>query len=225
MWNPANIADKLADVFDPPAEPRFALVWLHSSAEEAPSDALTALLRKHNLACVAPHGGPSWWVDRVCPEFDPELTAERHLLDNVLPWAEGKWRRPVALAGIEMGGQGAVRFGLKHPQKVRVVGSLNGAFDFHELYGRGTSLDAMYDTRERCRYDTATLNVDPHHWPPHIYFACDPASPWHRGSDRLHEKLRAYGVPHTADVETGGSLDAVLAFLVNGLERESRRLM
>ena len=85
MWNPANIADKLADVFDPPHDPRFVLVWLHSSAEEAPSDALTAELRRHNLACVAPMGSQSWWVDRVCPAFDPELTAERHLLDDVLP--------------------------------------------------------------------------------------------------------------------------------------------
>lgn len=222
MWTPANIAGKPALVFDPPA--RFGLIWLHDYAATAPPDSLTALLAKHKLGCVAPVCGPSWWVDRVCPEFDPQLTAERHLLDNVLPWALSKWGA-VAVAGVEMGGQGAVRLGLKHPQKVRVVGSLNGAFDFHELLGRGTTLDEMYDTRERCRYGTAALNMDPHHWPPHVWFACDPASFWHRGNDRLHEKLNAYGVPHTADLDTPGSLDAMLAFLANGLERESRRLM
>lgn len=220
MWTHADLASKPALVFDPPA-PRFALVWLHAYAADTPP---AELLTKHRLACVAPRCGPSWWVDRVCPEFDSELTAERHVLDNVVPWAQARWGA-VALAGIEMGGQGTVRLGLKYPQRFRAVGSLNGAFDFHELYGRGTPLDVMYETRERCRYDTASLNLDPHHWPPHIYFACDPSSFWHRGNDRLHEKLNAYGVPHTCDLDTPGSLDAMLAFLVNGLERESRRLM
>ena len=224
MWNPADIAGKPAAVFDPPS-PRFTLVWLHGYAEDAPSDALTAQLRRHNLACVAPRCGPSWWVDRVCSEFDPTLIAERHLLEHIVPWAESRWKRPIALAGVEMGGQGAVRLGLKFPQRFPVVGSLGGAFDFYELYGRGTPLDAMYDSRERCRYDTASLHMHPHHWPPHLWFACDPADPWHRGNDRLHEKLNAYGVPHTADLDTPGSLDAMLAFLVNGLDRESRRLM
>jgi S-formylglutathione hydrolase len=221
MWTRTDIAGKPADVFEPDAL-RFALVWLPSFAGERPD---AAQLREHHLACVAPHGAQSWWVDRVCDSFDPHLTAEQHLLQNVLPWAEQKWNRLVALAGVEAGGQGAVRFGLKHPNVVKAVGSLGGAFDFHELYGRGTPLDDMYPDRERCRHDTAVLHVDPHRWPPHLYFACHPASPWHRGNDRLHEKLAAYGVPHTCGLDAGGSLEAMLAFLVAGLERESRRLV
>src|SRR5687768_9514455 len=170
-WGRIEITGKPADVFEPGGSAaRFALLFLHDTDGQSPADspALTAQLRRFNLACVAPHGGQSWWVDRVCPEFDPELTAEQHLLRNVAPWMESRWK--LAVVGIGMGGQGAVRLGLKYPGRFRVVAGVNGAFDFHEVYGRGTPLDEMYDSRERCRQDTAVLHVHPHDWPPHLWF-------------------------------------------------------
>ena len=249
-WSRIEIAGKMADVFEPPGAARFALLWLHgqddlasgrvypgrfaTANEDGPDEPgrslLTSLLRKLRFPCVAPNGMRSWWVDRVCPEFDPALTAEKHLLNNVVPWMEERFRIParfIGVAGIEMGGQGALRLGLKHPKRFRAVASLGGAIDFHELHGQGTPLDAMYDSRERCRQDTATLHMHPTDWPPHLWFACEPASPWFRGNDRLDEKLRAYGVPHTADLERGGAelLEPMLEFVVSGLEKESRRLM
>jgi S-formylglutathione hydrolase len=247
FWQRVAIAGKPAEVFEPPGPRRFALLWLHDEAATAPPPVLASLLDEHGLACVAPFGGRSWWLDRVCPEFDPAVTAERHLLDNVVPWMEStpplrggaatEWRGTFdpslrggplwAVAGIGMGGQAAVRLGLRHPDRFPVVASLDGAFDFHDRHGRGTPLDDMFDTRERCRQDTAVLQLDPYRWPPHVYFACDPASECFRGNDRLHEKLAAYGVPHT--FETGpaaeGGLEAMLAFVMQGLEREGRRLV
>ena len=234
-WSRLEIRGKPADVFDP-GESRFALIWLHGQDGEssAGNAALTARLREHRLICVAPLAGQSWWVDRVCTEFDSALPAERHIVQNVLPWIADRWRlapRGIAVAGIEMGGQGAIRLALKHPRLLPVAAGLGSALDFHELHGGGTSLDAMYESRERARQDTAILHMHPTDWPPHLWFACDPADPWFRGNDRLHEKLRAYGVPHTADLESSGRdyfeamLEPMLNFLQNGLERESRRLM
>ncbi len=241
-WAREAIAGKPADVFDPPggAAPRFAVLYLHPVGLEMPSDneAYTAELARHGLACCAPHGARSWWADRVCPEFDPALTAERHLLGNVLPWMQDRWRlgpRAVAAAGISMGGQGVVRLGFKHPEVCPVVASVAGAFDYHELYGRGTPLDEMYDSKEQCRQDTAILHIDPNRFPPHVWFACDPAdADWYRGNDRLHEKLTALGLSHTADLEThaGGHTWAyfdrmagpMFAFIAAALQKESRRL-
>ncbi len=241
-WTRTSIAGKPADVFDPPGadRPRFAVLYLHPVGQELLSDnaAYTAELARHGLACCVPHGARSWWVDRVCPEFDPRLTAERHLLDNVLPWMRERWQlgpRAVAAVGISMGGQGSVRLGLKYPDTFPVVGSVAGAFDFHEWYGRGTPLDEMYDSREQCRQDTAILHVDPHRYPPAVWFACDPAdADWFRGNDRLHEKLTALGLPHTADLTTtaGGHTwtyfdrmaAPLLTFAAQALQRESRRL-
>ncbi len=142
-WARDAIADKPVDVLAPPGA-RAAVLFLHAVGLESPADsaAYSAAFTKHNLACVAPHGARSWWSDRVCPEFDDTLTAERHLLDNVRPWMADRWR-PIAAAGISMGGQGAVRLGFKHPELFPVVASVAGAFDYHELYGRGTPIDVV----------------------------------------------------------------------------------
>lgn len=241
-WSRTEIAGKPADVFDPPGGPagRWGLLFLHPVGGEgiAANDAYTAELARHRLPSVAPWGARSWWVDKVCPEFDPELTAERHLLQNVVPWMVDRWGlgpRGVGAAGISMGGQGAVRLGLRHPDRFPVVASVAGAFDFHERWGEGSPLDAMYPSRERCRHDTAVLHLDPHKWPPHIWFACDPEDESYRGNDRLHEKLTAYGVPHTFDGDTAagghswGYFDRMagpmIGFVADALAREARRLV
>lgn len=241
-WSRVEIDGKTADVLDTPGNdrPRFGVLFLHPVGRESPADSpvYTAELTRHRLACCAPQGGRCWWTDRVCPDFDTNRTPERHLLDNVVPWMRHRWglsTKAIAVVGISMGGQGAVRLGLKYPDQFPVVASVAGAFDYHEWYGRGTPIDAMYSSRERCRLDTATLHLNPARFPPHVWLACDPDDEWHRGNDRLHEKLSAYGVPHVADLDTqvGGHsweyFDAMagpmLQFVADALEKESRRLM
>ncbi len=231
-WTRVAIAGKPADVFDPPHPLPFALLYLHPESGETPvtDSPFTNELRARRLRCVAPHALRSWWVDRICTEFDTQLTAEHHLRDNVVPWIESTWKlgkRTVGVAGLGMGGQGAVRLGFKYPKQFPVVASVAGAFDFHERYGQGTPLDAMYSSREHCRQDTAILHIPPHDCP-HIWFACSPGDAWYRGNDRLHEKLAALGVAHTAELDVAVGDDrqtsSMLAFVVASIERESRRL-
>jgi len=233
-WSRLEIAGKPADVFDPPNALPFALLFLHDESGDtgATSQAITSELHKRRLRCVAPHAGCSWWVNRVTPTFDATLTPETHLLDAVMPWIDATWKtgqRGVAVAGIGMGGQAALRLAFRHPSRFAAVGSIAGTMDFHERFGHGTPLDEMYPSREHARQDTAILHIHPHEWPPHIWFACPPGDVRHRGNDRLHEKLSAIGVPHTADLDTQSRpeefLGAMLEFVADALLRESRRLM
>ena len=218
-WTTLDVGGKPADVYEPAGggRPRFGVLHLHGVGLETLRDnlAFTRLFDELRLACVCPHGGPCWWADRVCPAFDPALTPERHVIDNVLPFFATRWGlgpRAVGLQGISMGGQGALRLAFKHADLFPVVAAIAPALDFHELYGRGLSLDEMYDSKEQCRQDTAPMHVHPARQPPHVFFCADPEDPWSRGGgDRLRPGLlRAVRPGHAArsDVRQQGAVPA-----------------
>ena len=238
-WIQVEVAGKTVDVYDPPLA-RFTILYLHSAGLETLRDnpVWTKLFEQFQLACACPHGQLSWWTDRVCAAFDPRVTAEQHLLRNVVPFMTQRWQLPargIGLAGISMGGQGALRLAFKLPERFPVVAGVASSIDYHERYGQGSPLDDMYDSKEQCRQDTAVMHVPPTGYPPHIFFCIDPDDHWIRGNDRLHEKLSALGIPHTCDLTTraGGHTwdyfnavaERVVRFLHAGLEQESRRLL
>jgi S-formylglutathione hydrolase len=242
MWMREIIVGKTADVYQGAGYlPRFGMLYMHDEGGRMLQDQplYTQLLQQLRLVCVCPHARESWWTDRICPGFDPHVSVERHLLESILPFFRERWgvtARAIGVAGIGMGGQGALRLAFRHPQLFPAAVGIAPALDFHERYGQGTPLDAMYDSKEQCRQDTALMHVRPDEYPPHLYFCCDPEDEaWYRGNDRLHEKLSALGIEHTADLSTqaGGHSEAyfehmaepALRFLVEGLEKESRRLL
>jgi S-formylglutathione hydrolase len=241
VWKRVQIADKPADVFAPAdgARRRFAILFLHDMDGRTLRDdpTFTPLLEATGLACVCPFGNRAWWTDRISPEFDPKVTAERYVLDCVLPLFSDYWGlepRAIGLLGVGMGGQGALRLAFKHPRLFPVVAAISPIIEYHELYGRGTPLDGMYDSKEQCRQDTAILHLHPTQYPPHIFYCIGSDDPWYRGSDRLSEKMNALGVPHAhmVDVTPSGETsyldrmaEPALRFVIAGLETESRRLL
>jgi len=242
-WNLVEIAGKPADVYElaGAARPRFGVIHLHGVGKESlrGNDAFTRWFDTQQMVCVCPSGGLSWWADRICAEFDPHITAEKYVVEKVLPYFNERWGllpRSVGLHGISMGGQGALRIGFRYPQLFPVVAGISSAIEYHEYYGMGYSMDDMYDSKEQCRQDTVPMHIHPSHYPPHIFFCVDPDdTAWFRGNDRLHEKLNALGVSHQCDLTTragGHSWDyfnqcaaRVQAFVLAGLEQESRRLL
>jgi esterase/lipase superfamily enzyme len=241
-WQRVDLDGKPADVYALPdaVTPRFGLLHLHAfdcrTLRDCP--AFTRWFDELRLVCVCPHGQRSWWADRICAEFDAGVTPERYLLRSVVPYFQSRWGiapRGIGLQGISMGGQAALRLAFKHPEVFPVVAAISPAIEYHELYGQGAALDAMYDSKEQCRQDTAPMHLHPSKFPPRLFYCIDPADPWLRGSDRLHEKLSALGVPHEIDLTTragGHSWDyfnhmaeRVVRFVHQGLEQESRRLL
>ncbi len=242
-WTAMTIGGKPADVYELPdgRKPRFGVLFLHGAGQETLRDChtFTRPFDELNLVCLSPMAGRSWWGDRICREFDAALTPERHVLQNALPFFQERWdlRPPaIGLLGISMGGQGALRLAFKQPHVFSVVAGISSALDYYEIYGQGTPLDDLYDSKEQCRQDTAIMHVPPTDYPPHIFFCIDPDDEtWYRGNDRLHEKLSALGIPHTTDLTTqaGGHswayfnhmADRAIRFVHAGLEQQSRRLL
>jgi len=244
-WGRELVAGHEVEIFEPAvaSEHGYVVVYLHGVHLQTLSEnaIYTQEFIRHGLRAVVPLTGRSWWTDRICAEFDARITAERYVLDCVLPFIRDRWGAEpprIAILGTSMGGQGALRFSFKYPDRFPIVAALAPAIDYQLRYyeeEEGT-LAEMYDSPEAVRQDTATLHVHPLNWPRNMWFACDPADRrWHESADRLRSKLVALGVPHDCDLETtagGHTWDyynhmarAAVGHLADRLERERLRLV
>jgi pimeloyl-ACP methyl ester carboxylesterase len=243
QWTEITVAGHPADVFEPsqPHQAGSVVLFLHGVHIGRLPDkpVYTAEFERHGLRVISPITRRSWWTDRICPEFDPRVTAERHLLDGVLPYIAERWgARPprIGLLGTSMGGQGALRLAYKHPQVFPVVAAVSPAIDYQIRWYEDDTIVQMYDDPEAVRQDTATLHVHPLNWPRHQFFCCDPRDErWYDSSDRLRMKLQSLGIAHECDLETSGGGHGwpyynlmgpkAIGFLVERLEQERMRVV
>ena len=238
-----TVAGHRAHVFEP-AQPNphgWAVVFLHDmdGAGLQGRQAYLQTFQRHGLRCIAPLSRRSWWTERIWPTFDANLTAERFVMEPILEYAAEQWgsrSAQVALVGIGMGGQGALRLSFKFPNRLPIAAAIAPALDYQLAYydEEEEALPAMYAEPEAARQDTAILHVHPLNWPRNIWFAADPADDrWYGSAERLKMKLSALGIPHEADLETtssGATLYADLMaakaidFVVERLNREHLRV-
>jgi putative tributyrin esterase len=85
---------------------------------------------QHRLIVVTPEGNDGWYIDSVAV---PSEKYESYILNEVIPDVQARYRTIEArygraIAGLSMGGYGAVKFGLKSPSTFAFVGSMSGAF-------------------------------------------------------------------------------------------------
>ena len=242
-WSEVTVGGHPCDVYEPPRrnEHGFVVIYLHGVHLNRLVDktAFIEQFARHGLPVVAPMTGRSWWTDRICHEFDRQLTAERHLLDNVLPYVEQHWgtnSRHFALLGTSMGGQGALRIAYKHPDRFPVVAAISPAIDYQMRFDDDEVIQQMYTDPEAVRQDTATLHIHPLNWPRHQFFSCDPTDHrWWESADRLRMKLYSLGVPHECDLETTGGghgfgyysvmAERAVSFIAQRLDQERGRLV
>ena len=242
-WSTLSIAGHPCEAFEPatPSAHGFAVLYLHCVGQGRLADhsRFGELFDRHSLRCLAPLTGESWWTDRIHPPFDREVSAERHVMERVLPWLSENWDvRPtrIALLGISMGGQGALKLAYKFPRIFPTVAAISPAIDYQRRLAEGDpALRAMYRDAEQARQDTATLHIHPLNWPRHQWFACDPTDDeWYEGVDRLRMKLNSIGVPFAGDLETiaGGHsweyyermAEPALKYIAENLEMERLRV-
>ncbi|MBP90521.1 MAG: esterase [Planctomycetaceae bacterium] len=242
-WSEQTVGGHPCDLYEPTQknEHGFAVIYLHGVHLNRLVDktVFTELFERHGLPVVAPMTQRSWWTDRVCPEFDAEVTAEQHLLCNVVPFVcerFGSREHGIALFGTSMGGQGALRISYKHPGLFPVVAAIAPAIDFQIRFDEDETLQQMYSDSEAVRQDTATLHIHPLNWPRHQFFSCDPSDyKWWGSANRLRMKLWSLGVPHECDLETTGGghgfeyyntmAERAVGFIAERLDQERRRLV
>jgi S-formylglutathione hydrolase FrmB len=243
VWTDVTISGHSCGVYTPakPSPDGFTVLYLHDQHQSQLADhpAFARQFDEHGLRCIAPVTGRSWWTNRILPSFDAHISAERHVLDRVLPWLADAWHvKPpqIALLGTSMGGQGVLRLSYKHPNVFPVVAAISPAIDYQWVMEQegDESLRQLYSDPEQARQDTATLHIHPLNWPRHQWFACDPTDyRWHDSADKLRMKLYSLGVPYESDLETSGGghtweyyermAEPAVEFIVERLERERLR--
>ena len=86
---------------------------------------------EYDLIIITPEGNDSWYIDSGTVVSDKY---ESYILRELIPDVDARYRtikdrRARGVAGLSMGGYGALKYGLKHPDYFAFAGSLSGALD------------------------------------------------------------------------------------------------
>jgi putative tributyrin esterase len=166
---------------------------------------LTSLLitiSAYPLIVVMPRGDDSWYVNAST------VTGDRYgdyLFKDVVQETDKKFRTIAslqgrAIAGLSMGGYGAMLVSLQHPNAFRFVGSLSGAFAGptgieHIMPALKPSTDAAFGginsaARHKNDLDPLLASDDPA-GQPYLYLACGSADPLLPANRHVVEELSA----------------------------------
>jgi S-formylglutathione hydrolase FrmB len=92
-------------------------------------------VRSFGYFIVTPEGGDGWYTDSVSV---PNDKFESYIIQELIPEIDKNLRTKTArenraIAGLSMGGYGALKFGLKYPDKFILAGSFSGALGITAL--------------------------------------------------------------------------------------------
>ena len=106
---------------------------------------------KYRFIIVTPEGADGWYVDSPLASHE---NYESYIVKELIPEIDAKFRTKAdrddrIIAGLSMGGYGALKFGLKYPEMFTLVGSFSGAFGTSEFTEKtageiGKKVDSVY---------------------------------------------------------------------------------
>jgi len=90
---------------------------------------LSGYAAQYSMIVVTPEGNNGWYIDSATVPTDKY---ETYILEELIPDVERRYRvtstrEGRAIAGLSMGGYGAMKFGIKHPHLFSLAASMSGA--------------------------------------------------------------------------------------------------
>jgi len=168
---------------------------------------------------ICPEGADSWYTDR--PEQDRHQF-ESYIFKELIPDVESRFsvegtRAHRAIAGLSMGGYGALKAALHHPELFCFAASMSGAFDIRsflensggrwdELY---PSVQAAFSGRSREDLDAEDLfllaerSADSEPLPD-LYFDCGTGDDFIAMNRRLSRTFDRFAIGHVFEECEGG---------------------
>ena len=176
---------------------------------------LSDYARPLDLIIVMPDAGNSWYANSFA------IPAERFddfILLDLIPEIESNYRALAtragrAIAGLSMGGYGALKFALKHPQMFFLAGSMTGALSApldlgNEVEEFREGLQNAFgpsNNPQRAQNDVFALAraADPAHLP-YIYLDCGAQDGFLATNRRFAALLQSRGIPYEFHELPGG---------------------
>lgn len=90
---------------------------------------LPAYAKSYEFIIINPEGGDGWYTDSPTKQDD---RYESYIVKELIPEIDAKYRTDASrngrvIAGLSMGGYGALKFGVKYPAMFSLAGSFSGA--------------------------------------------------------------------------------------------------
>jgi len=125
-------------------EERFIAIYLlhgygGSHQDWVNKTSLVKYLKDYNFIIITPEADNGWYTN------SPTLknkNYEDYIIKDLIPYVEKKYRvistrHGRIIAGLSMGGYGAIKFALKYPNMFLLAGSFSGAFNWEQILERG----------------------------------------------------------------------------------------
>ncbi|WP_322071779.1 alpha/beta hydrolase [Paraburkholderia bannensis] len=195
---------------------RYPVIYvLHGSggnyADWTSNTQIGKLADRYHVMLVMPDGGhESWYIDSP---FDTASRYETYVGTEVVSYIDAHFRtlatrQARAITGLSMGGFGALRIALDHPEAFGAAGSISGAVDprncedepgIDRIFGNPArhadfwTRNAIVEGANSFEQAHIALTID-----------CGVSDSFVQSNRTLHEKLIALGVPHDYAERPGG---------------------
>jgi putative tributyrin esterase len=141
---------------------------------------------EYQLILITPEGANGWYTDSATVPSDQY---ESYLVKELIPDVDSRFRtipdrNGRGVAGVSMGGYGALKFGFKYPEKFSLAASMSGALDATSRTDDASIMQTFGspESPSRKTNDLVRLARDfpsnRHALLPYIYLDCGTEDPW-----------------------------------------------
>jgi S-formylglutathione hydrolase FrmB/Tol biopolymer transport system component len=188
---------------------------------------------RYGFVAVVPDGELDWWMDSP---VHPKIRRETFVVKELVPWVDAHFRTwPVrerrAIAGHSMGGQGAMRLGMRHTELFSIVGNVMGGVDICACNRRQDVARILGPyAQNQARWRAFSVLTEAEKLEPgrlHLFTIVGTGDFFLKPNRALHERLTARGLAHEY-TEVRGPTEALSRhtrpFAYWGLERLFERI-
>jgi putative tributyrin esterase len=160
--------------------------WSGNYDSWAKETALTQYAAEYQMIIITPEGGNGWYTDSATVPSDQY---EAYVIRELIADVDNRFRtiadrRGRSIAGVSMGGYGALKFGFKYPEMFSLAASMSGALDAAARTDNASILQTFGGPESAAR-KTNDLTRLAREFPadrqallPYFYLDCGTEDPW-----------------------------------------------